>query len=165
MRRGAAFAIDFFSVWLLSNLLGGSLPGFQSPQIAVFVLAWLILRVLIVYRNQGQSLGRYALDMKVIDASLSKVPGLQALCQREAVTGVCALLVAIALANLTTNAGAILLMMPLAIDCGMAVAEPDRRQALHDRLSRTLIIPTRRGYSLDIKVKRLLAKFSLRVRE
>lgn len=152
-RRGVAFGIDFVSVWLLSNLLGGNF----LVQIIVFVAAWLVLRVLIAYRNQGQTLGRYALDMKIVDARLNRVPGLQALCQREAVTGFGALLVAIALNNLATNAGVILLILPLAIDCGMAMSETDWRQAFHDRLACTLMVPTRRGYSLDLKVKRLLA--------
>jgi uncharacterized RDD family membrane protein YckC len=163
-RRGVAFGIDFFCVWLLSNLLGGSLPGFQVAQVVVFFLAWLGMRVFLVYRNQGQSLGRYALDMKVIDTRLGSVPGLQALCHREAITGFGSLLVAIALANLATNVGAVLLMVPLAIDCGIALSEPERRQAFHDRLARTLIVPTYRGYSLDLKVKRLLAQVSRSMR-
>jgi len=161
-RRGVAFGIDFFVVWLLSSLLGGGLPGFQFAQAVVFVLAWFGLRVLLVYRNQGQSLGRWALDMKVFDAQLVKVPGLQALCKREAITGFCALLAAIALSNLT-NAGSILLIVPLAIDCGIALSS--NRQAFHDRIARTIIIPSRRGFSLDLKMKRLLAQVRSSVRK
>lgn len=164
-RRGVAFGIDFFGVWLLSYLLGGNLPGYQLAQIVVFVLAWLAMRVLLVYRNRGQSLGRWALDMKVIDARLNSTPGLQKLCQREAVTGFETLLVAIALANLATNAGAILLMLPLVLDCSLALTESDRRQAFHDRLTQTIVVPSRRGYSLDLKVKRLLAQVSRYVRK
>lgn len=162
-RRGVAFGIDFFVVWLLSSLLGGGLPGFQFAQVVVFVLAWFGLRVLVVYRNQGQSLGRWALDMKVFDAQLGKLPGLQALCKREAITGFCTLLAAIALSNLT-NAGFILLVVPLAIDCAIALSESNR-QAFHDRIARTIIIPSRRGFSLDLKMERLLAQVRSSVRK
>lgn len=159
-RRGVAFLIDFVGVWLLSSLLGGNLPAF----IVVFVLAWLCLRVLLVYRNQGQSLGRWALDMKVLDARLGRVPGLQALIKREAVTGLGALLVATPLSTTGLfNFAAILLMIPLAIDCGIALSDTTLRQAVHDRISSTMIVSTRRGYSLDIKVKRLLDQARRRV--
>ena len=164
-RRGIAFGIDFVIVWLLSSVLGGNLPGFQFVQVVVFVLAWWGVRVLAVYNNQGQSLGRYALDMKVLDAQLGRVPELQALSQREAVTGFGALLVAIALSNLATNAGAVLLLIPLAIDLSSALSDTRRRQAIHDRMARTIIVSTRRGYSLDIKVKRLIAQVRNRVRK
>ncbi len=164
-RRGIAFGIDFVSVWLLSSLLGGNLPGFQFVQVVVFILAWWGVRVLAVYNNQGQSLGRYALDMKVLDTQLGRVPELQALSQREAVTGFGALLVAIALNNLATNAGAVLLVIPLAIDLSSALSDTQRRQAIHDRIGRTIIVSTRRGYSLDIKVKRLIVQVRNRVRK
>ena len=163
-RRGVAFLIDFVGVWLLSSLLGGNLPGFQFAQVAVFVLAWLGLRVLLVYRNQGQSLGRWALDMKVLDADFGRVPFLQALFKREAVTGLGAILVALALSNIATNAGAVLLMVPLAIDCSVALSDTQGRQAIHDRIAGTIMVSTRRGYSLDIKVKRLLANVRRGVR-
>lgn len=156
-RRGVAQLIDFVGVWLLSYLLGSNRPGFQIAQVVVFVLAWWGARVLLVYKNKGQSLGRWFLDMKVLDAELGKVPSLQALAKREGLTGFCALLVAIALSNMTTNASAILLMVPLAINCGIALSDTTRRRAVHDRIARTMIVSTRRGYSLDIKVKRLLA--------
>ncbi len=163
-RRGVAFLIDFVSVWLIGSLLGGNRPGSQVAFVVVFILAWLSLRVLLVYRNQGQSLGWWALDMKVLDAQLGRVPGLQVLAKREAVTGFCALLVAIAMGSIVTNAGAVILMVPLAIDCGIALSDSSGRQAFHDRIARTIVVSTRRGYSLDIKVKRLLDFVSHRVR-
>lgn len=157
-RRGVAFLIDFGGIWLLSSLLGGNSPGFQAAQLVVFVVAWYGARVLLVYRNQGQSLGRWALDMKVLDAESGKVPSLQALYKREAVTGLGALLVAIALSNIPKNAGVVLLIVPLAIDCGIALADTRARQTFHDRITGTVMVTTRRGYSLDIKVKRLVAE-------
>lgn len=162
-RRGVASLIDFVGIWLLSSLLGGNRPGFQVAQVVVFVLAWWGARVLLVYGNQGQSLGRWALDMKVLDPELGKVPSMPSLAKREAVMGFCALLVAIALGNIATNAAAVVLMVPLAIDCGFALSDNTQRQAIHDRIARTMIVSTRRGYSFDIKVKRLLAQLRRRV--
>lgn len=155
-RRGIALGIDFFVVWLFSSLLGGSLPNFQVAQVVIFLLAWLSLRVFLTYGNQGQSLGRWALDMKVLDAEYARLPGLQALFKREGITGLGASSIAIALNNITL--GATLLLLPLAIDCGLALCDPELRQAFHDRIARTMVISTRRGFSLDIKVRRFLAQ-------
>jgi len=96
--------------------------------------------VLLVYRNQGQSLGRWALDMKVLDPELGKVPS-QALAARSS-NGFLCLLVAIALSNIATNAAAVMLMVPLALDCGFALSDNTRRQAIHDRIARTMIVYT-----------------------
>lgn len=159
-RRGVAFGIDFLGVWLLSSLLAGNTFAF----VVIFGLIWLGERVFLVYRNHGQSLGRYALDMKVLDPDLGKVPGLQILAKREAIVGCCALLAGIAFNNFLTDAGIVLLLIPLAIDCGLALSDPQGRQAIHDRLARTIIISTHRGYSLDLKVKRLVAQVRSRVR-
>ncbi|MFM6220594.1 MAG: RDD family protein, partial [Dolichospermum sp.] len=41
--------------------------GVQFTQIFVFIFAWLIFRVVIVYNNQGQSLGRWAFDLKLLE--------------------------------------------------------------------------------------------------
>lgn len=165
-RRGIAFSIDFVGVWILSSLLGSSRPGFGFVEAIVFILGWFATRVLVPYNNFGQTLGRYAVDMKLIAPRLAKVPDLQALCQREAVTGLGALSVAIALSYLANNVAVLLLFAPLAIDCGFALADTNRyRQAFHDRFAKTIVVSTRRGYSLDIKVKRLLATIGNRVRK
>lgn len=158
-RRGIAWLIDFLFVWLVSSFLGSSEPGIQIVEILVFSICWLVVRVLLVYNNQGQSLGRYALDMKLLEVETGKVPNLQTLLQREAIVGLGALLVSIALNNIIHNPTAILLVIPLAIDCGAAFSDTQIRQALHDRASKTMIVSSRRGYSLDLKVKRLVGKF------
>jgi len=62
--------------------------------------------------------------------------------------------------NMATNAGAVMLMVPLAIDCGFALSDNTRRQA-YMTIARTMIISTRRA-TLDIKVKRLLAQLRRR---
>ncbi len=155
-RRGAALVIDFFVIWLASGLLGG---GTTFGEAVIFTIGWFVMRVVLVYKNQGQSLGRYALDMKLLDARLGKVPGLQAILKREGIIGGGALLAAIGLSTLRpTNWTAILLVIPLAADCGIAWNDPVNKQAFHDRIGRTIVVATRRGYSLDLKVKKLLAQ-------
>ena len=61
-------------------------------QTIFFFLLWMILRVPIVRKNHGQSLGRWALDMKIIDVRLERIPGVQKLCKREGLLGICAAL-------------------------------------------------------------------------
>lgn len=158
-RRVAAFAIDFGVASLLS-LLGG-----RGGYILLFILAWFGLRVIAVAKNQGQSLGRWAMDMKIVDPKYRAIPGLLTLTKREALTGMGSLLALIGLVNLSPTNGFILLApIPLLVDCGFAFMDTDYRQAYHDRLARTVIVQTRRGYSLDIKVKKLFAQAKRRVK-
>jgi uncharacterized RDD family membrane protein YckC len=167
-RRGMALGLDFLVVWLVSSLLGGGNVGIQFAQILVFVIAWLVLRVVVVYNNQGQSLGRWAFDLKVLEVEdrqvVGRIPDLLSLLKREAIVGFGALLVSIALSNIRANPTAILLVLPLAIDCGTAFSDTQMRQALHDRYTGTFIVSSRRGYSLDIKVKRLVENLRRNVR-
>ncbi len=163
-RRIAAFSIDFFVVWVISSLAGSSGIGIQVMQILVFAIAWVLLRVVVVYNNQGQSLGRYALDMKILEVGRGRVPDLQTLLQRESIVGLEALLLGITLSNIIRNPTAILLVLPLVIDCGRAASDTQLRQTWHDRYARTIIASSRRGYSLDIKVKRFLATMRRNVR-
>lgn len=155
----AAFAIDFGVASLLSTL------GGASAVIPLFILSWYGLRVILVTKNQGQSLGRWALDMKVLDPRTRSRPGLLELTKRETLTGLESLLLFLGLVNLSPTNGLILVApIPLLIDCGLAFLDDDFRQAWHDRLARTVIIQTRRGYSLDIKVKRIFAQLGDRVK-
>ncbi|BAY32397.1 RDD domain-containing protein [Nostoc carneum NIES-2107] len=167
-RRGMALGLDFFVVWLISLFLGNSNLGIQVMQIFVFAIAWIVLRVLVVYNNQGQSLGRWAFDLKILEVEegqvVGRIPTLLALLRREAITALGAICVSIALGNIRANPTAILLVIPLAIDCGMAFNDTQLRQALHDRYSGTIIVSSRRGYSLDIKVKRLVENLRRNVR-
>ena len=152
-RRSAAFAIDFCTAGLLSLFLGNLL-------VPTFILTWLILRVILVAKNRGQSLGRYALDIRVIDAKYGRTPGLLELFKREGIVGLGALLALLGIRYLSpANAWSILLMIPLPVDCVFAVVEGSRRQAFHDQIAGTLVVQTRRGYSLDLKIKKWVAKF------
>lgn len=163
-RRSMAFGLDFGGAWLLSSIVGTGDLGIQIVQVLVFMFTWLILRVVVVYSNQGQSLGRWAFDMKVLDIDRGRVPQLQMLLQREAVTGFCALLVSVAIANIVSNPTALVLFAPLAIDCSTAFSDREMRQALHDRFAGTMVVSSRRGYSLDLKVKQLVARVRRDVR-
>ncbi|BAZ21824.1 RDD domain-containing protein [Kalymmatonema gypsitolerans NIES-4073] len=164
-RRGIALGIDFLCVWIVSSLLGSSQIGVQVVQILVFAIFWVILRVIVPYNNQGQSLGRYAVDIKVLEVEAGKLPDLQSLLKREGIIGLGALLVSIALSNIIRNPTAILLLIPLAIDCGAAFSDTQLRQALHDRYVKTMVVSSRRGYSLDIKIKKLVEKARINMRQ
>jgi uncharacterized RDD family membrane protein YckC len=167
-RRSFALGLDFLGVWLISSLLGSSGIGIQFIQIFVFIVAWLILRVLVVYNNQGQSIGRWAFDLKVLEVEdgevVPRIPQLLALLKREAIIGFGSLLLSIALDNIRLNPTAILLVIPLAIDCGAAFSDTQLRQAWHDRYAGTFIVSSRRGYSLDLKIKRLVESWRRNVR-
>jgi uncharacterized RDD family membrane protein YckC len=160
-RRASALGVDFLGTWLVSSVFGSGEYGVQVVQILVFVIVWLILRVVIPYNNKGQSLGRWAFDLKVLDFQelefgRGRIPDLVSLSKREAIIGLCLLLVSIAIANIIRNPTAILLVIPLVIDCGSAFSDTQERQALHDRFAGTMIVSSRRGYSLDLKLKRLV---------
>jgi len=153
-RRSAATSIDFVLAWFISVLLGGN-QGLAEA--IVFVVAWAGLRVFLPLRNQGQSPGHWAVDTKVVDEELGRVPLLGDLGRREGVSGGAALLALLALESLWTNPAGALLIGPLVLDCGLAFADP-MRQTFHDRWGGTTVIGTRRGYSLDLKVKKLFAQ-------
>ncbi|WP_293129451.1 RDD family protein [Microcoleus sp. bin38.metabat.b11b12b14.051] len=161
-RRAGAFCIDGIAVWIPSLILATN----PIAQTILFILLWMILRVPAVRKNQGQSLGRWALDMKIADTRFQRIPGVQELCKREALLGFCAALAFAGVGGLTSsNAGVLLLMLPLAIDCSVAFTDTARfPQAFHDRLGETIVIGARRGYSLDIKVRRLLDQVQTNVR-
>lgn len=156
-RRGAAFVIDYWVVLLLSSLgADRTVEGMSWGQSFWFLLLWVVLRVLLPARNQGQSLGRWALDIRLVDLRFGRTPLLLDLFKREAVAGVGAVLVAIGLSHLTPGHGmGMLLLVPLAIDCSAVSSDPFRRQAFHDRIANTMIVGTLRGFSLDIKLKRV----------
>ena len=152
-RRSAAFGIDFCAAGLVSLLMGNLL-------IPAFILTWLALRVVLVAKNRGQSIGRYALDMRVVDVKFGRTPGLLELCKREGIVGLGALLALLGIRYLSpAHAWTILLMVPLPADCLFAVADENRRQAFHDQVAGTLVVQTRWGYSLDLKLKKWVAKF------
>ncbi|MEA5510825.1 RDD family protein [Crocosphaera sp. UHCC 0190] len=149
-RRAYAFLLDFVTVWFLSSFFQGFV------QDLVFIALWLILRVIIVEKNKGQSLGSWAFDIKVIDPRFSRIPGLKELTKREGILGIAALLAMIGLSiNVRNGLSMLILITPLIIDCGIALGDEDYGQAFHDRVAQTIVIQTQRGFSLDLRLKQL----------
>lgn len=167
-RRGMALALDFLTVWFLSSIVRNNQIGVQFTQIFVFIFAWLIFRVVIVYNNQGQSLGRWAFDLKLLEVVngeiVNRIPQFQTLLLREGIICFSSLLLSIFLTNIILNPSAVVLLLPLIIDGGAALSDTQMGQAFHDRFFQTIIISSQRGYSLDLKIKRLVEKFQRNVR-
>jgi hypothetical protein len=157
-RRMGAFAIDFVVVWFVSSFFG------KTGGWLVFLLVWLAMRIFVVDRNQGQSLGRYALDMKVIDYRYNRVPDLLTLGRREGILGFGAMLASIGLQNFGNGLLLLFLTTPLLVDCFLALFDEELDRAFHDRFAETIIIQTERGFSLDLRLKKLLATIQRNVR-
>jgi uncharacterized RDD family membrane protein YckC len=160
--RVAASAIDFSLAWLLSTVAITGDAQLQLGQWVIFAVLWILLRVVVVLNNQGQSPGHWALDLKVIDARSTQIPRIDDLLKREAIAGGCCLLLLI---GFNMGGFALLaLIAPLAIDNGIGLADPVRLQTVHDRWVDTVVVYTTRGYSLDLKLKKVLTQAQQRVR-
>lgn len=156
-RRGAALGIDCLAVGLISALIG------RGPLVWLFafMLSWMGLRVVAAALSHGQSLGRWAFDMKVIERGSGRIPELLALSKREVLVGLGCALALIGLTHITpmsnTAAVSLLTPLPLLADCGLAFTDPLQQQTFHDRVANTQVVKTQRGYSLELKVKRWFA--------
>lgn len=149
-RRAYAFSLDFVAVWFLSSFFQGLVKDL------VFLGIWLILRIIIVGKNKGQSLGSWAFDIKVIDIRFLRIPGLQELAKREAILGFAAMLAMVGLnINFKNGLSMLIFITPLIIDCGIAIGDEEYNQAFHDRVGNTIMIQTERGFSLDLRLKKL----------
>lgn len=158
-RRAYAFLIDFITVWLLSSFAG------TAFQWLVFLVAWFGLRVIAVERNQGQSLGYWSLDMKVIDVKFKRIPGILELAKREGIVGFAALLAMFGLnINFANALSMLLLITPLLVDCGLALGDEELNQAFHDRIAGTIVVQTRRGFSLDLRLKKWVRELQQKLR-
>ncbi|MDJ0568909.1 MAG: RDD family protein [Pleurocapsa sp. MO_192.B19] len=161
-RRVGAFAIDFLSVWFISSFFASNL----LIQWLVFLPSWLIMRVLIVEKNRGQSLGRWAFDIKVIDPRFNRLPDLLSLSKRELIIGVAS---ALAIAGLQINVrnglSMLLLLSPLMIDCSLALLDEEANLAFHDRVAQTFMVQTERGFSLDLRLKKIFGQIQRSMRK
>ncbi len=162
-RRGAALCLDGIAAWLASALF-----GIKNPVISgfIFLMVWLVLRVVVPQQRQGQSLGRWAFDLRLISLKFQRTPDLLALTKRETIVGIETWLALIGLGRgiLPSESFYILLMLPLVIDATFVIADPERLQMLHDRITNTLVV-YRRGFSLDLKFLRLVAEIRNRVKQ
>ncbi|MEM1427294.1 MAG: RDD family protein [Cyanobacteria bacterium P01_H01_bin.130] len=163
-RRGVATAIDAIGCCALGSMLG------PAPHVALFVVLWWLVRVAMVANNRGQSFGRLAMDIKVIEGQdfdltgvergrferrSPRIPTLLELTKREAIVGGEALLGFIALELVAQiNPAALLAAAPVVADYVIAATDLDRRQALHDRVIDSIVVQTSRGLSLHIKGRR-----------
>ncbi|MDJ0598895.1 MAG: RDD family protein [Crocosphaera sp.] len=149
-RRSYAFLLDFVTVWFLSSFFQGLVKDL------VFFVIWLILRVIIVEKNKGQSIGNWSFDIKVIDIRFLRIPGLKELAKREAILGFAAMLAMVGLnINFKNGLSMLIFITPLIIDCGVAIGDEEYNQAFHDRIGNTIVIQTKRGFSLDLRLKKL----------
>jgi uncharacterized RDD family membrane protein YckC len=121
----------------------------------------------VVSKNQGQSLGRWAFDIRVVDSQRNRTPQLLELVKREAFMGIGTFLLLLSLGSLTEgNAGILLLMLPILLDCGAMLFDTSRHpQTVHDRIGQTIVIGSRRGYSLDLKIRYLIDKVKREMRQ
>ncbi|MEM8640517.1 MAG: RDD family protein [Cyanobacteria bacterium P01_G01_bin.54] len=159
-RRFYAFGIDFLATWILSSFVTGIAQNF------VFLLIWGGLRIAVVDRNQGQSLGSWCMDIKVLDLRFRKIPDIYTLLKREAVVGFLAMLALDGLTLVAVNPFATLLLVtPLLVNCATAYTDEQFNKAIHDRLFDTVMIQTKRGYSLDIRIRDLLDDLQYRMRK
>ena len=158
-RRMGAFAIDFVTIWFVSSFFG------KSGGWLVFLIAWSVMRIVVAERNQGQSLGRYALDLTVIDYRYNRVPDLLTLGKREGILGFTAMLAAVGLQNFGNGLLLLFLATPVLVDCLLALADEELNRAFHDRIAQTIVIQTQRGFSLDLRLKKLIVTIRQNMRK
>ena len=95
-------------------------------------------------------------DIKVIDLRFLRVPGLKELTKREAILGFAAMLAMVGLnINFKNGLSMLIFITPLIIDCGLAIGDEEYNQAFHDKISNTIVIQTKRGFSLGLRLKKL----------
>ncbi|BAZ46336.1 RDD domain containing protein [Chondrocystis sp. NIES-4102] len=161
-RRIGAFVIDFLTVWFISSFFASNI----FFQWLVFIPAWLIMRVLISEKNWGQSLGRWAFDIKVIDPRFNRLPDILSLSKREIVLAVgSALAISGLQINFRNGLSMLLLLAPLLIDCSLAFLDEETNLAGHDRLAKTYLVQTERGFSLDLRMKKIFGQIQRRMRK
>jgi uncharacterized RDD family membrane protein YckC len=159
-RRIYAFLLDFAVAWFVSALVGVALL-----QLIVFVAAWWGLRVFGASRFKGQSLGRWAFDIQIIDGRRGRFPDVTLLTKREGGLSLIAFMGLVGLQYGFPNfLSIILLLSPMLVDLVVAIGDEENQQAIHDRFFDTVIVPSRRGYSLDLRIRRWVDLFLDRVR-
>jgi uncharacterized RDD family membrane protein YckC len=152
--RNGAFLIDFLACFMLVQLLQeilGLKGGFLSQ--ALFCLIWLGDRALIAGSTQGQSLGRWAMSLKVVNLNYGKPTGTLDLLKREGLI----LFFLLVIFNSLDPRGMITSLtifapIPLIIDLAFAIADTTKGQALHDKLSDSITIFSKKGLQLDQKL-------------
>lgn len=160
-RRAYAFLVDFILIWIITSLITNLFVEFLA-----FCFLWFILRVVVVDRNRGQSLGRWAFDIRILDLRFNKMPSIVSLTKREGILCLSAFLAMIGLKISFGNfLSSVLLITPLILDVAIAIPDEKYNQAFHDRLSNTIIIQTQRGFSLDLRIKKIVKEIQINLQQ
>lgn len=161
-RRGAALWVDFLPAWLIAALAGNLFLGF----LVLFLVVWAGLRVAAVSQQHGQSLGRWAFNLRVAELTTGRTPQVQDLAKREAIVGFGVVLSIYGLSHMGQNGAWALLCLPLLGDCCVVFIDAaTRRQAFHDQVADTIVVKSRRGYGLSHKIPTWMSKFRDRFAE
>ena len=147
-KRAGAFAIDFgiglgasYFAQGVASMFGAGPETVALMGYGAFFGTWLVNRAY-GQSTTGQSVGKWALNIKTVDTQTDEPPSLIRSVARE---GVSSLLIA-------TEA----LGVPLVADSLFAVFDKDKRQSLHDRAARTQVVNCEEGYQLDAKLSEFL---------
>lgn len=147
-RRMGALMVDCLPAWIAGTLVGGGFLGF----FILFAVVWAGLRIAVVHAYQGQSLGRWSFNLRLAEVAKGRSPSALKVAKREGIVGLAATLAAYGMVQLIpTGGGSIVLTLPLIADCAIAGLDRDKQQAFHDRIARTVVVKSRRGYGLDRK--------------
>jgi uncharacterized RDD family membrane protein YckC len=162
-QRIGATLIDFVACEFLSQLIQALIWNNNDGTLNLFIFApvWFLFRVLVSSKAQGQSFGRWLLSTRVVDMNYGKTSGIADLLKRESVIF---LGIMILLSTFTTTL-IVFAWLPLAVDVIFAIADPVKRQMLHDRLGGTIVIVSRKGFELDRKLAKLFGQVSKRTTE
>ncbi len=148
-KRVGAFALDFgfgLGVCYLAQgaaaLFGAGAESVNMVGYGTFFGTWLVNRGFFQSRPQGQSFGKWLLNIKTIDTETEQSPTLIRSVAREGVTSLFILTEALAI--------------PLIADGLFSVFDKEKRQSLHDRAGRTQVVEAEEGFHLDEKAKQYL---------
>ncbi|NUN65042.1 RDD family protein [Pseudanabaena biceps] len=152
-QRLGALIIDLLSCWFISELTLSllSITNSSPLRLFTFVVTWFVFRVFISARSQGQSFGRWLMSIRVIDAEYGKTAGFAAFLKREIFVFSCSIF----LIETITTTLIVFAWIPFAADAAFAIVDEEKRQALHDRISRTISIQSRKGFAIDQKLGNL----------
>jgi uncharacterized RDD family membrane protein YckC len=161
-QRNTALLVDFIACAFLGQLIEALLGLSNSGLgLVIFGVAWMLNRVFIAGKSQGQSLGRWLVSIRVVDMTYGKSAGVLELFKREAAIYLC---MALVLAGFNsggiTNTISFFALIPIVIDGVIALADSEKMQTLHDKLSGTIVIVSKRGLQLDQKITKLLGQAS-----
>ncbi len=152
-QRLGALIVDFLSCWFMAELILSLLSITTSSPLRLFtfICTWFVFRVLAAARGQGQSFGRWLMSIRVIDAEFGKTADLGAFLKREIFVFACSLF----LIETITSTFIVFAWIPFAADAAFAIVDEEKRQAFHDRFSRTISIQSRKGFQIDQKLGKL----------